>query len=211
MVDRTAGLTARLRDAWDELLPGHPGLGAGLLARWAEPHRRYHDRTHLDEMLAALAALGGTSRPERMAAWFHDAVYEGVAGQDEQRSAELAEHHLTGVLPPAQVAEVVRLVLLTITHAPEPGDDAGARLMDADLAILGAPPQRYLASVRAIRAEYHRFDDEQWRAGRLAVVTAFAETPTLFHTPLGRDRWDAQARANLAAERDRLVAGIAVG
>ena len=55
------------------------------------------------------------------------------------------------LLPPKEVAEVVRLVRLTATHSPTLTDGAGHLLCDADLAILGAAPgeySRYLAGVR---------------------------------------------------------------
>jgi predicted metal-dependent HD superfamily phosphohydrolase len=100
----------------------------------------------------------------------------------------------------AEVAEVVRLVLVTIDHSPAPGDAAGARVSDADLAILGAEPERYRASVQALRAEAAGMDDATWRASRRAALAAFAATTPLFHTALGNSRWEGRARANLAAE-----------
>ena len=70
-------------------------------------------------------------------------------GDDEQRSADLAEQVLTELGVPAQrVGEVRRLVLLTAAHDPAAGDDDGAVLCDADLAILASEPQRYGRYVR---------------------------------------------------------------
>ena len=81
---------------WNELLPGQEDLGRELLERWAEPHRHYHGAGHLLAVLEALGQLappaGSGLRPRAvwLAAWFHDAVYNGQAGQDEQDSADLA-------------------------------------------------------------------------------------------------------------------------
>lgn len=182
-------------------LPAHPAVRDELLARWSETHRRYHDVVHLAELLAALKTLGTPSRAVVLAAWFHDAVYDGVPEQDERRSAELAHERLTALeLPTDEVAEVVRLVLLTLAHAPMPGDWAGAQLSDADLAILGASPPRYAASVADIRREYGHLTDADWRAGRAAVLESFLAQVPLFRTVAGRQRWEEQARANVTAE-----------
>ncbi len=178
--------------------------GADLLARWRAPERRYHDAEHLAEVLDgidALAPLAGDAAAVRLAAWFHDAVYEGRPGDDEQRSAELAQQVLTALgVPPERVGQVRRLVLLTAAHDPAPGDDDGAVLSDADLAILASPPERYGRYVRAVREEYASVPEQLFREGRAAVLRALDAAPQLYRTPLGRDRWEAAARENLARE-----------
>lgn len=194
-------MIAALRQRWESLLPGRAQLGAELMARWSEPHRHYHDLGHLSDTLAALDLLGPASRSEEIALWFHDAVHTSSPGHDEQLSAALAGQALPAVgMEAAEVAEVVRLVLVTIDHSPAPGDAAGARVSDADLAILGSEPTRYRASVQALRAEAAGMDEATWRASRRAALAAFAVTRPLFHTPLGNSWWEGPARANLAGE-----------
>jgi predicted metal-dependent HD superfamily phosphohydrolase len=194
-----------------QLLPEHwarLGLGSAvfgeLVARWSEPHRHYHDVRHLAATLTALDALvdepAAASREVRLAAWFHDAVYEGSAGADEARSASLAAEML-GDLP--EVDEVVRLVLLTSTHDPGPGDAAGAALCDADLAILGSVPGRYDVYVRDVRLDYDHVDDASWALGRAAVLDALLSLDPLYRTPTGAALWSEPARANLVRERSR--------
>ena len=201
MVADRAVVIAGLHQRWESVLPGRTRLGAELIARWSEPHRHYHDLGHLSHALAALDLLGPASRSEEIALWFHDAVHTSSPGHDEQLSAALAAQELPAVgVEAAEVAEVVRLVLVTIEHRPAPGDAAGARVSDADLAILGAEPERYRASVQALRAEAAAMDEPTWRAARRAALAAFAATRPLFHTPTGNSTWEGPARANLAAE-----------
>jgi predicted metal-dependent HD superfamily phosphohydrolase len=189
------------------LLPGHEELGAELIARWSEPHRCYHDTSHLSAALDALVEVGGTARSERLAIWFHDAVHTGHAGRDEHDSAELAARLLSPTgLDGAEIAEVSRLVLVTIDHSPAAHDEAGARVSDADLAILAAEPGRYLASVAALRAERGPGSVLDWRAARLQRVAELLAAEPLFHTPIARQRWLARAKANLAAEQQSLLA-----
>lgn len=193
-----------LRRLWSQLLPHHESLGAELLTRWSEPHRTYHGQDHLRYALAALASLGDESPAERLAIWFHDAVHTGSPGADEHRSAEFATERLTGVgLSPVVVGEVARLVLVTIDHSPAPGDLAGARVSDADLAILGAGASAYARSVDALRAE-SELPEADWRAVRTTQLSRLLASERLFHTAAGWSRWERAARRNLGAELARL-------
>jgi predicted metal-dependent HD superfamily phosphohydrolase len=204
---------ARLDAAWRGLAGDAPeavAVGAELLGRWSEPHRRYHTSAHLEAVLHAVELLLREERVRdadlvRYAAWFHDAVYEGVPGRDERESALLAERllSLTG-MGAARVREVVRLVGVTATHRPGRWDADGAVLCDADLSVLAAPADEYLSYATAVRAEYRRVPDEEFRAGRSAVLRSLLEAPHLFRTPSGRARWEARARVNVLAELDRL-------
>ena len=207
--DRTpkpAHVLPALRVAWQELMPGEPALGRDLLRRWQEPHRHYHDVQHLAQLLAALKVLSGgsTSRPVALAAWFHDAVHDGVAGKDERASAALARTSLDAAgLPSGEVDEVVRLVLLTIDHAPPPGDEAGILLVDGDLSVLGQQAGRYHYYSRGVRLEYPRADDLMFASGRLLAIDELLSRERLFGSSAGREFWEVQARGNLDVERLR--------
>jgi predicted metal-dependent HD superfamily phosphohydrolase len=173
-----------------------------LLVAWDRPG--YHDLLHLTEVLDRLDRLeqaGARFDPTttRLAAWFHDAVYDG-APDDEERSAQWAER----ALPASYAAEVARLVRMTVHHRPAPDDLAGCALSDADLAILAAPPERYAAYVAGVRADFAHVGEADFRAGRAAVLRELAAGSQLFHTPQGRALWEAAARTNLEHELDAL-------
>ena len=178
--------------------------GADLLRRWHEEHRHYHDAEHLAEVLAAVDELANeAAEPDavRLAAWFHDAVYDGRPGDDERRSADLAREVLSGLGVPAPRAEhVAALVQMTVHHDPAPGDPDAAVLCDADLAILGTDADRYSRYVHDVRAEYAHVPESMFRGGREMVLKALEAMPTLYRTAGGRERWEDAARANLARE-----------
>lgn len=181
--------------------------GRELLSRWADPRRRYHDVAHLAAVLSAASALAddlgaaGVPATVRLAAWFHDAVYEGRPGADEEASAVLVQEMLPGLGVPADVVtEVARLVRLTSTHDPDDGDADGALLVDADLAVLAGNPVDYRRYTEAVRAEYSFVPEDLFRSGRAAVLSALLDTPSLYRTGPGRARWEAAARANVTAE-----------
>ncbi|MDF9717747.1 hypothetical protein INN71_17605 [Nocardioides sp. ChNu-153] len=178
-------------------LPHRADLRDRLLAAYADG-RGYHDVRHLTEVLERLAELGwAEDRVVTLAAWFHDAVYDGRPGAEE-RSAQLAESELAG--EDVDHHEVARLVRVTADHTTAPGDARGAALCDADLAILAAPAARYAAYVAGVRREYAAVADADFRRGRLAVLEDLAGRPHLFRTAYAREHWEASARRNLAAE-----------
>ena len=175
-----------------------------LWAAYADPSRGYHDTVHLTEVLSRVEELHAAGEPfERLpvvlAAWFHDAVYDGERDAEE-RSAAWAEETLPGLVDDAVAAEVARLVRLTETHRPTDDDRNGCALSDADLGILAAPADRYAAYVAAVRTEYAHLDDETFGAGRRVVLGELLAKPRLFHTAYAHERWEDAARANVAAE-----------
>lgn len=191
-----------LSDRWP--LPDSPDLGAELAASYADPSRGYHDTRHLTEVLDRLdelARAGTDYEPTAvlLAAWFHDAVYDGERDAEE-RSAVWAEEALAPLVPAAVVDEVARLVRLTETHRPDDSDLNGCALSDADLAILAAPAGRYDDYVAAVRREYAHLADDVFAEGRAAVLAALSDKPHLFHTAYAREHWEAPARANLERE-----------
>ncbi|MEJ1114161.1 DUF4031 domain-containing protein [Paenarthrobacter sp. CCNWLY172] len=202
--ERSKALTVPLMERWNSIFPGYEELGLELLERWGEDGRKYHSRTHLLAVLEALDVLTEPALPARtvsLAAWFHDAVYEGVAGQDEEESALLAEDRLTAAgLSAADVAEVARLVRLTSSHSPEPGDHAGALLCDADLSVLGGDEQAYARYLAAVREDYAHVSDADFAKGRAAVVRHLLGHDPLFHGERAKALWLDAARRNLAGE-----------
>ncbi|MFD8813269.1 hypothetical protein ACFV23_17690 [Streptomyces sp. NPDC059627] len=179
-----------------------------LLRRWQEPQRRYHTVAHLTAVLDRIDVLEEyADDPDlvRLAAWFHDAVYLPDRSENEERSARLAERALPEAgISAEKTAEVARLVRLTVTHDPAPGDRNGEVLCDADLAILAAPPAAYAAYTAEVREEYHFVPSDAFRAGRSAILRQLLDLPQLFRTPHGRTEWEPTARYNLAAELELL-------
>ncbi len=179
-------------------LPEAHDLRDELLRAWDRPG--YHDLLHLAEVLDRLEKLaaGGVEvdpTTVALAAWFHDAVYDG-ADDDEEQSARWAER----ALPDPLAGEVARLVRMTIEHRPAVDDLAGCALSDADLGILAAPVERYDAYVGGVRADFAHVGDDDFRAGRRAVLEDLVAREQLFRTPRARELWEERARVNLERE-----------
>lgn len=198
-----------LLQVWTDLITRHTAdpravdAGRRLLAAWSEPHRRYHSVEHLRDILAAveeLSAVADDPDAVRLASWYHDAVYAGRP-DDEENSALRAERDLSALgVAPQTVDEVARLVRLTVSHDPAPGDHNGEVLSDADLASLAVSVERYQHNSAAIRDEYRHIPDDVFRKGRLQVLAALLQRPAVFRTERGYRYWEATARDNMVAE-----------
>lgn len=177
---------------------------ATLIAAWNAPHRRYHGARHLRDCLVELDGVRGVARRPaevELALWFHDAVYDPRATDNEARSADLARTMLVG--PTDAVDRIAAMVNATATHEPETPD--AALLCDIDLAVLGAEPAAFDAYEVAVRAEYDWVTDADWRAARTRVLRRFLERPRLYHTPEMATRYGDAARANLERALARLT------
>lgn len=184
-------------------------VGADLLRRLGEPHRRYHTERHVVEMFWALEDLEQagvlTARQAalaRVAAWFHDAVYDTTSsgGENEIDSAALAVRDLKALGFAAGDVETVRDLVLS-THDHElTGTPLAAAFHDADLWILGSPPGRYHEYTVQVRDEYAAVPDEVFRAARASILRPFLDRETIYATDFARESWEEAARVNLAAE-----------
>jgi predicted metal-dependent HD superfamily phosphohydrolase len=169
-----------------------------LVARYAEPQRHYHVWSHVEACLRARRELIESPPPEvDLALLFHDAIYEPLAPDNEERSAALLrDEGRTFGLAPDLVERAAALVLATAHREPPTG--AAAIVVDADLSILGSEPTVFAAYEQAVRREYAMIDDASYATGRARILRRFMERPTLYATARGRELWEAAARRNLA-------------
>ncbi|MFZ3005633.1 MAG: phosphohydrolase [Phenylobacterium sp.] len=176
-----------------------------LEAAYAQPHRRYHTRTHIEQCLALLDQVPDLMDSERQvltyAIWWHDAVYDPTAADNEAKSAEMAKRDLRDLDVSLHAREeVARLIRLTAGHAVEEEDRLGEILVSIDLAILAAAPLDYDAYSRQIREEYAHVPDDAWRVGRAKVMQHFLDAPVIYPDPAFRALFEDVARANIARE-----------
>jgi predicted metal-dependent HD superfamily phosphohydrolase len=190
------------------------GLGAApadgvyeqLLSRFAEPHRHYHTARHLEECFAELERVRSEAeRPAEveLALWFHDAIYDPRRHDNEQRSAAWARTVAADAgLDPSVAERVAALVMATRHDAVPEGADARV-LVDVDLAILGAPEERFDEYERAVRQEYAWVPGPVFRRERRKILERFLARPRIFETR-GLAAREQRARENLGRSLQRL-------
>lgn len=188
--------------------------GSDLLARWTEPSRRYHTTTHLVEMFGALEEIEDAHEIDdrqcavaRLAAWFHDAVYDPAArpGSNESDSAVLARDTLQELsFAEEDIQSIERLVRLTARHDTEAGQPLEAAFHDADLWILSADTERFDGYCDQVRQEFEHVPDTQYRNGRAAILGPLLHRDRIYRTSHALHRWETPARINLGRELSRL-------
>lgn len=184
---------------------------AQLDAAYRSPERAYHSWQHIAECLEWLdlfAAQHQLATPDHTAVayalFYHDLVYRPGRPDNEAQSARLATSDLQRLgLSTGMVGVVVDLILATdhsahSARAPHVALPLHSLIVDIDLAILGAEPERFGEFERQVRREYAHIDTDTFRAGRAAILQAFLDRPAIYRTPLLFDRLEARARTNLS-------------
>lgn len=200
-----SGDVDRLRGRFADVLRRAGASGDGtavfdeLVARYGEARRHYHTLEHIDACLGWLDRFAGLAeRPTEvaLALWFHDVIYDPHAGDNEQRSADLARDRLVALgVPSESVDRVAVYILATQHHEAEQGD---ARLVvDIDLTILGSSRAVFDDFEQRIRREYAHVSDELFDAGRRAVLARFLDRPAIYRVAEIHERLEAAARENL--------------
>jgi predicted metal-dependent HD superfamily phosphohydrolase len=207
-----SGLHEYLLRRWLRLLraervEGGVAEGEALLARYDEPHRKYHNAWHIAEcfeLLDEAASQLFDARAVELAIWFHDAVYGIGAADNEARSAHLAEQVLGALgLPEVRRRIIAKLIQCTDHRTPPFSSDARL-LVDIDLAILGQPQARYEEYAVAIFEE-SGLPPADFRRLRGDFLRAMLGRERLFHTDFFHSRFEAAARVNMQRELTRLA------
>jgi predicted metal-dependent HD superfamily phosphohydrolase len=204
---------ASMQNAWVRALEkyrvapadAYPAFDA-LVAAYAAPERHYHNLEHLAEMFRVVDRLSPmVEEPAalHLAVWFHDAVYDSRAKDNERRSGELAVDLLGPIGVPASAIDRIVQMIWATQHTADDSPPAARDtrvLLDADLAILGASEERYARYARDIRSEYAWVPDADYRAGRARVLEHFLALPRIYLTDMMFEEGEQRARANLRTE-----------
>ncbi len=203
-------LFRRWCDLCDRMRWGMAGQAAYevITRKYATPPRAYHNLKHVAHCLAELDRLqaGPSFDAIEIALWFHDAIYDSQAKDNEKRSAALAVRMLSDFGAPASLPSEVRDLILATRHDAPPSTPASAIIVDVDLAILGQSPAIYDRYEAAIREEYAWVDDDTFARGRRKILQSFLDREFIYTTQEMRHRYEASARKNLTRALQTLAA-----
>lgn len=184
-------------------------IATALRSRLDEPWRAYHVWAHPMAMLDRLveADHAGVRIHDPVAAvgfcLWHDSIYDPRAehGRNEELSAVLCETEMSHIAGPVSVASAAAATRATATHRLPDATTCpdGAILLDVDLSILGADEDAFWEYERGIAYEYAHVPQHVRNEVRSGILTRFLERDRLYLTDWAHERWDARARANLAA------------
>ena len=181
----------------------HPAFDT-IIERYSEDSRAYHNLTHIQKMLEYVDTESGKleNAPQVvLAVFFHDAIYDSHATDNEEKSAELVSKLLEPLgINQSDADTISQLVISTKLHQPIlPGPD-NQIFLDADLAILGASPEAYLKYTDAIREEYSWVPEEHYAERRKEVMENFLKRKEIYFSESAREAFEGQARENIHCE-----------
>jgi len=177
-----------------------------LARRYSEPRRCYHGWTHLLNCLDRFdlaAALMHDSAAVEMALWFHDAVYEPGAPDNEQKSAELFVLLARRQFFPEFVNKVYEFILLT-RHQEAPRGWDGRFAVDIDLSSFASSWDKFVRDSDNIRSENDHLADGVFYPKQVSFLRSLLERPSIFHSDYFYARYERIARLNIT----RLIAKL---
>jgi len=172
-----------------------------LVERYTEPHRAYHTLEHIEYCLGEFEQvrhLVTNSDTVELAIWYHDAIYDTKAKDKEERSASLARGVVKNALLPDSFGQLVANLIMATKHSQSSTDPDVQILVDIDLSILGQPEEKFDEYERQVRKEYKWVPKDAFVAGRSAILKSFLDRSTIYSTQFFRDKYETQARRNIA-------------
>ncbi|ESK46512.1 HD domain-containing protein [Acinetobacter oleivorans] len=170
-----------------------------LIAAYSEKQRAYHTVQHIYECLNLLESIRSElndAHAVALALWFHDAIYDPKAKNNELKSAELFEQYMAQYLPVNTVQKIKRWILATQKHALTNETDLQF-LLDIDLSILAATPERFIQYEQQIQKEYAWVDPEVYLIKRKEVLVHFYQSEPLYQTTYFQKNFELNAKQNL--------------
>jgi pantetheine-phosphate adenylyltransferase len=196
-----------LKVAWSGLFNGgQMDVFESLFERLLEPQRYYHNPQHIKELLALITAMTNDVPKSynedfiiKMAVWFHDAVYDPKAKDNEEQSQKLWQDFAMKANVDNQIVQWVSdIIIATKNHTLAPKSKLTDLFLDMDLAILGSTEARFAEYDKQIRKEYSFVPEDIYVKERAKILNLFLNTPDLFRTNYGKATWNAQAVKNLS-------------
>ena len=171
-----------------------------LITAYKEPQRAYHTVQHIAECLAHFQNIQSSlndSIAVETAIWFHDAVYDPKASDNELQSAELMKSVCNEFLSEQQIEKVYQWIIATQKHQPSDDHDLNS-LLDIDLAILGSNAERFAEYQQQIQFEYAWVESDVYKVKRKQVLQQFEQMNPIYQTRWCRYHYEKQAKISLS-------------
>lgn len=176
-----------------------------LKTRYGEPQRHYHTWDHIQALIRHFETIEdqlNNATAVRWAIYWHDAIYDPQAADNEDKSADLLRQQAESVLNPETLRLSDRIIRATKRHELPDNMTAAdtndlALFLDMDLSILAAEGAAFDTYEAHIRAEYAFVPIDLYRQARAGILKGFLNRERLYFSDHFFDRWEQKARANL--------------
>jgi predicted metal-dependent HD superfamily phosphohydrolase len=199
-----------LKDIFKSLASNYCNNAALIETCWNEieqnySHRKrhYHTLGHLENLYQVLNEVRSSISDWNtllFTLFYHDAVYNALNGDNEEKSADLAIRRMEELNVPLEMIERCnKQILATKKHQFDQDPDTNY-FTDADLSILGAHWSAYSEYAANVRKEYSMYPDLLYKPGRRKVLLHFLNMKRIFKTVHFSEKFESQARLNLQQE-----------
>lgn len=180
---------------------------ANLLSHYNETHRRYHTAAHIEHCLKQID-MGRDKCTSadlvELSIWFHDAVYQPSAHDNEWQSVELFRKWASGVVSDEVVDTVERLIMVTVHDRPPVAADEKF-MVDVDLSSFGLPWTDFWRDSIAVRLEQLHMDDPTFNRVQRQFLVRLLDRKSIFTSAYFRQRYESQARSNIRSYLAQLL------
>lgn len=176
-----------------------------LVYYYNQPGRYYHTLDHIRYCLAKLDEVKKlVPNPDvvELAIWFHDAIYEVWADDNEERSADLAIFFITKLMR-LDILFAIRIGHLIKNSAyfrnpPQIHISKDAEFfLDIDLSGFGDTEDVFCRNQINVKREFDWLDPEELIIKQIIMLNFFLKRNPFYLTEYFRDKYEAQARANI--------------
>lgn len=145
------------------------GINSNLLDAYYEPHRFYHNHTHIWAMLEEAEKRNILTDDLFLAIVFHDIVYDPKKQDNEENSARLFLSFKDGY------THVAQAILNTKTHKPT--SELSKQLCDLDLSVLYSDYKTFIDFEHKIFKEYQWVDYKTYVEKRVEILANLGVSP----------------------------------
>ena len=203
-----------LKNTFEALLKNYTEEEAIIKEFWLEleknysnKKRHYHTLAHLDHLLSQLTYVKAEIQNWDVVLftlYYHDIVYNSLKGNNEEKSAELAEKRLSRTSLQTEDIQLCKAQILATKSHQYAQDEDTNYFTDADLSILGQEWEAYSAYYKNVRKEYAIYPNFLYNKGRKKALIHFLQMDRLFKTDFFYEQYEKQARENLQREIELL-------
>lgn len=167
--------------------------------KYAEPSRHYHTKTHILDCLKQLDSAKHQVpdfKAVELATWFHDAVYDPTAKDNEAQSVVLFKKLADGILPEELIQKVSDLIIATL-HIDQPADLDQAFMLDIDLSSIAGTWQRFTRDNSDLRKEVKHLDCKEYCQKKIGFFKMLLDKERIFFTDFFHEACEQKARLNM--------------
>ncbi len=170
-----------------------------LFSLYSGPQRHYHTPNHLRHCFSQLDLVDHLMDDPiavELALWFHDAIYDAKASDNEWQSAELFLKLTKGALDADFSQKIYNLILIT-KHQDLPQTTDEKFIVDIDLSGFGLPWDEFRRDSQAVRQEFMHLTEEEFFNGQGKFLRSLLDRTRFYATDFFYQRYETTARENL--------------